>query len=614
MADFIWTTPLWPLLGWLLLGLFGGRLPRPLVALIGCGSVALSCAAAVAARLAFTGEPLRRELFTWIAAGTFTVDFALLLDRLSLVMVLVVSGVGLLIHIYSVGYMGAERAYSRYFAYLNLFMASMLTLVMGQSLLVLFVGWELVGLCSYLLIGFWFDRERAASSGRKAFLVNRIGDAAFLLGILLLWWSLGTLDLEAIAGRAGTLAPTVAITAPLLLFAGATGKSAQLPLYTWLPDAMEGPTPVSALIHAATMVTAGVYLIARLFPLFTPPPVAAVVATGGALTALFAATVALVEWDLKRVLAYSTISQLGYMFLALGVLAPAAGIFHLTTHAFFKALLFLAAGSVMHAAHNVIDMHQLGGLARALRYTAFAFFIGALALAGIPPFAGFVSKDLVLERAWEHAVAGGSPLPLILGLLTALLTSVYITRAFRYTFFDRPHREFQPHEAPPVMLWPMAALVVLSAGGGLLGADRISAPLLEFLAPHFPREVQPEIAAGLFVPALSVVAGALGIVTGWLGYRDRRDPDLGWAAHLFARHWFLLDLYDGVLVPAARRLAAVLAGPVDLGLIDRAVNGVGALALAGARGLRRLQTGYVRQYAAAILVGTILLMAYWVTR
>jgi NADH-quinone oxidoreductase subunit L len=619
VADFAWTIPLWPALGWLLLGLAGGRLPRGTVALIGCGSVALSFTAAVVGRLTFPGGLQTYTLFTWIRAGGFAVDAGLLLDPLSLVMVLVVSGVGLLIHIYSVGYMAGDRAFSRYFSYLNLFMASMLLLVMGRNLLVLFVGWELVGLCSYLLIGFWFDRERAAASGRKAFIVNRIGDAAFLLGILLLWWSLRTLDLAAVAAQASTLAPPVAVTAGLLLFAGATGKSAQLPLYTWLPDAMEGPTPVSALIHAATMVTAGVYMVARLFPLFTHPVSAGVVSTVGALTALFAATVALVEWDLKRVLAYSTISQLGYMFLAAGVLAPAAGILHLTMHAFFKATLFLAAGAVMHGMHNVIDMHLLGGLARPLRYTAGAFVLGGLALAGIPPLSGFFSKDLILEKAWEHAVTGGSPLPVILGLLTALLTAVYITRAARFTFFDRPHAEAHPHEAPAVMRGPMGLLALLSLGGGVLGARWFGAPLLRFLEEQFAAGPPAAESAGaatpaLFVTVLSVIVALAGVTIGWLGYRDRRDPDLGWVARFFRRHWFLLDLYDGVLTPAARRLAAALAGPVDLGVIDRTVNGVGALAAGSGRVLRRLQSGYVRQYAGIILIGTILLMVYWVAR
>jgi NADH-quinone oxidoreductase subunit L len=611
--------PLWPLAGWLLLGLLGGRLPRPAVALIGCGSVALAFAAAIAAWLTLPEDPVAKTLFPWIAAGTFAAPARLSLDALAVVMALVVSGVGLLIHVYSIGYMGGEARYSRYFAYLNLFMASMLLLVLAGDLLLLFVGWELVGLCSYLLIGFWFDRERAAAAGRKAFLVNRIGDAGFLLGLLLLWRAFGTLDIATIlSSPGGSLAGGTAVAAPLLLFLGATGKSAQLPLYTWLPDAMEGPTPVSALIHAATMVTAGVYLIARLFPLFAHPPVLAVVAGVGALTAFFAATIALVEWDLKRVLAYSTISQLGYMFLALGVAAPEAGIFHLVTHAFFKALLFLAAGSVMHATANVVDMRALGGLARPLRYTMLAFLAGALALAGIPPFAGFVSKDLILERAWDAVASGGNPLLFPLGLVTAFVTAVYIARTIRYTFFDTPAQGGRhPHEAPPVMLWPMAALAVLSVAGGLLGAHVAGAPLFEFLSPAL---TSPEDAAraggapGFFVPALSMGAGTLGLLTGWTAYRQRRDVSLGWVGRLFARHWYLLDLYDGTLTPAARRVARFLAGPVDLGVIDRAVNATGALVAGGARILRRLQTGYVRQYAAVILIGTVLVLAFWMAR
>ncbi len=619
MAEFAWTVPAWPLLGWLLLGLAGGRLPRAVVSLIGCGSVALSFAAAVVAWLTLPGEAQGRALFTWIATGDFTVSARLFLDPLAVVMALVVTGVGLLIHLYSIGYMAADRAYSRFFADLNLLMGALLLLVLAGDLLLFFVGWELVGLCSYLLIGFWFDRERAAAGGRKAFVVNRIGDAGFLLGILLLWRAAGTLEIQAMLPRAGeALAGAAAVAAPLLLLLGATGKSAQLPLYAWLPDAMEGPTPVSALIHAATMVSAGVYMVARLFPLVAHPPVLAVVAGVGALTAFFAATIALVEWDLKRVLAYSTISQLGYMFLALGVAAPDAGIFHLVTHAFFKALLFLAAGSVMHAMANVIDMRALGGLAHPLRYTAVAFAVGALALAGIPPFAGFVSKDLVLERAWEHVAAGGNPFLFPIGLLTAFVTAVYIARAARYTFFDSSaRREGHPHEAPPAMVWPMGALAALSVAGGVLGAHFAGAPLLEFLRPVL---AAPEDAArtgaapGFFVPALSVAAGGLGLLTGWTVYRERRDPNLRWLGRFFARHWYLLDLYDGALTPAARRVARFLAGPVDLGVIDRVVNATGGLVAGGGRALRRLQTGYVRQYAAVILVGTVLVLAFWLVR
>ena len=397
--------PLVPLAGWVVNGLVGARLPRALSGGLACAAVAASFLVAVQAwgALPAAGEgtaAVRLPLYRWLGAGDLWVEAGLLVDRLSLVMALVVSGVGFLIHVYSLGYMAGDPHRSRYFAYLNLFTGAMLLLVLAGDLLVLFVGWEGVGLCSYLLIGFWFTRPAAAAAGRKAFVVNRIGDAAFLLGLFLLLATLGTLDVMAIRERAPELPAGVRTAAALLLFAGATGKSAQLPLHVWLPDAMEGPTPVSALIHAATMVTAGVFLVARLDGLFlTAPGALPVVGMVGALTAAYAATVALREHDLKRVLAYSTISQLGYMFLAMGALAPAAGIFHLVTHAFFKALLFLAAGSVMHAMHDVIDMRRLGGLARPLRFTAAGFATGALALAGVPPFAGFFSKDLILEHA-----------------------------------------------------------------------------------------------------------------------------------------------------------------------------------------------------------------------
>src|SRR2546427_8704338 len=394
-----------PLAGWLVNGLAGGRLPRPLVSVIGCGAVAASFVApARAARpLAAPSDALTATLFTWIAAGDFTVSAGLLMDRLSALMALVVTGVGFLIHVYSIGYMADDSAYSRYFAYLNLFVGSMLLLVLGGNLLVLFVGWELVGLCSYLLIGFWFDRERAANAGRKAFVVNRIGDAGFLLGILLLATTTGTLQFDRLADAAGAMAPGLLTATTLLLFVGATGKSAQLPLYVWLPDAMEGPTPVSALIHAATMVTAGVYMVARMNAIYRLSPFAMdAVAVVGVVTAIFAASMALVQNDIKKVLAYSTISQLGYMFLALGVGAFSAGIFHLMTHAFFKALLFLGAGSVIHAMSGEQDIRKMGGLWEKIPITARTFGVATLAIAGIFPFAGFFSKDEILGQAFDR--------------------------------------------------------------------------------------------------------------------------------------------------------------------------------------------------------------------
>src|SRR5256712_7770629 len=398
-----------PLAGWLVNGMAGGRLPRPLVSVIGCGTVAASFVAWVMAAgvPAVAGGGLTATLFTWLSAGEFTVSAGLFMDRLSALMALVVTGVGFLIHVYSIGYMADDPAYARYFAYLNLFVASMLLLVLGGNLLVLFVGWELVGLCSYLLIGFWFDRERAANSGRKAFIVNRIGDAGFLLGILLLATTAGTLQFDRLAGAAGAMAPGLLTATTLLLFMGATGKSAQLPLYVWLPDAMGGPTPGSALIHAATMVTAGVYVVARSHILFTYAPTAMlVVAIVGCATAFFAATIGLVQTAIKRVLAYSTVSHIGYMFLACGVGAFGAGIFHLMTHAFFKALLFLAAGSVIHAIGGEQDMNKMGGLSKKIKATYWTMLIATLAIAGIPMFSGFFSKDAILFAAFQSETGG----------------------------------------------------------------------------------------------------------------------------------------------------------------------------------------------------------------
>src|SRR5438876_1016682 len=472
---------------------------------------------------AVAGGGLTATLLTWISAGEFTVSAGLFMDRLSALMALVVTGVGFLIHVYSIGYMADDPAYARYFAYLNLFVASMLLLVLGGNLLVLFVGWELVGLCSYLLIGFWFDRERAASSGRKAFIVNRIGDAGYTLSV---------------------------------------------------------------------------------------------VAAVGAVTAFFAATVALVEWDLKRVLAYSTISQLGYMFLAMGVVMMPAGMFHLTTHAFFKALLFLAAGSVMHAMRGVVDMRRLGGLAGPMRWTAAGFAVGGLALAGVPPFAGFFSKDLILEGAFEWAQRGGAMLVWIAGLATAFVTAVYVTRAMMLTFAGPAADPGHPHEAPAVMGLPMAVLAALSFGGGLLGARVAGEPLLRYLEPFFVDSAigvlkdRPMPAAGV-ITALPVAVSLAGILAGFALYRDRREVTLGALGRFLSHQWYIETLYDAVIVTPAKRLAHLLADVVETRGIDGAVNGVGALVGRAGLAVRGLQTGFVRNYAAAILAGTILMLGYW---
>ncbi len=605
-----------PLAGALLNGLVGGRLGARAVSAIGCLVVLGAFGLGVVAFRELLAAPpeaaLRAVLWEWIASGDLRVAWALRLDRLSAVMVLVVSGVGFLIHVYSVGYMHGDVGYSRYFTYLNLFVASMLLLVLAANLLVLFVGWELVGLCSYLLIGFWFERESAAAAGRKAFVTNRIGDAAFLLGLCLLFVLFRTLDLEAIPEHLPQAPPAALTAAALLLFAGATGKSAQLPLYVWLPDAMEGPTPVSALIHAATMVTAGVYLVARLWPFYLASGVLPVVAAVGAFTALFAATVAVAQVDLKRILAYSTISQIGYMFLGVGAGSAVAGMFHLTTHAFFKALLFLSAGSVMHAMHGVIDVRRLGGLGRAMPFTAACFLIGAVSLSGIPPFAGFFSKEHILNAAYAYGLVGLWGV----GVLTAGITALYITRAAVLTFADPPSSPaHHPHEAPPVMRWPMAILGVLSVVGGFLGAKALGDPFDRFLRPFF--EATPAPAHGsvdALLPVVSVGAALAGIVVGGIAYRGRRMPKLGALEEALRRQWYVEDLYQAFLLRPARALAHVCAWVVDLRWIDGAANGLAAAVGALGAGVRQWQTGYVRQYAALFLVGAVLALGYWLVR
>ncbi|MCS7172987.1 MAG: NADH-quinone oxidoreductase subunit L [Armatimonadetes bacterium] len=607
-----------PLAGAVANGLVGFRVGRRAVSWIGClvvlGAFGLGVLGFWNLNTAPPETVVRVALWEWIASGDFHVAWALQLDRLAAVMVLVVTGVGFLIHVYSVGYMHGEEAYSRYFTYLNLFVASMLLLVLGGNLLVLFVGWELVGLCSYLLIGFWFERPTAAAAGRKAFVTNRIGDAAFLLGICLVAVTFGTLDVETLAERVQKASGVSMTAAALLLFAGATGKSAQLPLYVWLPDAMEGPTPVSALIHAATMVTAGVYLVARLWPLYVASGVLPVVAAVGASTALFAATVAVAQVDLKRILAYSTVSQIGYMFLGLGVGSAASGMLHLTTHAFFKALLFLSAGNVMHAMHGLIDVRRLGGLGRAMPFTAVSFLVGALSLSGIPPLAGFVSKEHILTAAQTHgftALWG-------LGVLTAGITALYITRAAMLAFSDPPADPTRrPHEAPPVMRWPMGVLLVLSAVGGVLGSQALGAPFDRFLAPLFGSELEPtggHRANGLVLAGVSVAAAVAGMVVGYRMYRGRRTPELGSLGQVLSRQWYVEDLYQVALVRPARALAHFCAQVVDLRWIDGAANGLAAVVGALGITVRRWQTGYVRQYAALFLVGTVLAVAYWLVR
>ena len=533
MLEYLWIVPLLPLLGSAINGLFGSKWSNKIVNSVAIGSTGLSFLCALEAVREFfeSGQVLfHKEFFTWIAAGNFRAGFDLQMDQLTVVMVLVVTGVGWLIHIYATGYMTHEGGYYRFFSYLNLFMFFMLILVLAANYVLLFVGWEGVGLSSYLLIGFYFLKKSASDAGKKAFIVNRIGDFGFMLGMFLLFRAFHTLDFQTMFdaqhaggwpveayGQLGTLT-----IASLLLFMGACGKSAQLPLYVWLPDAMEGPTPVSALIHAATMVTAGVYVVARSHILFTHAPTAMlVVAVVGCATAFFAATIGLVQTDIKRVLAYSTVSQLGYMFLACGVGAFGAGIFHLMTHAFFKALLFLAAGSVIHAMGGEQDMQKMGGLSKKIKYTYATMLIATLAITGIPPLAGFFSKDAILLGAFQ--IPGGHPL-YALGLLTALLTSFYMFRLIFLTFHGKQRyddKKVHVHESPWSMLGPLVALAVLSVIGGWLAAPAFwGGPdyFTNFLAPvfggHESAELLGEAAAHNLELTLAFVAVSAALL-GW---------------------------------------------------------------------------------------------------
>ena len=606
MTQLIWLIPALPLAGAIINALIGRRLARPLIAAVAVGSIALSFILALAAFAALLNLPsearvLHPTIYSWIKVGSFDVSVSFLLDPLSAVMILVVSGVGALIHLYSVGYMAEDEGYARFFTYMNLFAFSMLLLVLADNYLLLYVGWELVGLCSYLLIGFWFTRDTARSAAVKAFVSNRVGDFGFALGVILMWTTLGTLNYADVF----TKAPQVfAVGAPvvtamtLLLFLGATGKSAQIPLYVWLPDAMEGPTPVSALIHAATMVTAGVYMVARSHVLFGLAPFSLeVVGTVGAVTALFAATIALVQTDLKRLLAYSTISQLGYMFLAAGVGAFSAGIFHLMTHAFFKALLFLAAGSVMHAMGNVIDMRRLGGLSKAMRVTYFTFLAGALALAGFPLLSGFFSKDEILASAF----ASGHYVLWVLGLLTAALTAFYIFRGVFLTFHGEPRdHTLHPHESPPVMTVPLVALALLAIIGGYVGLPTVLGAnwFGQFLAPVFGeggRGIAPALEWTLI--ALSTIAALSGIAFAyWFYVLNPAIPvTLGGYYRgiydLLVHKYYVDELYNGLLARPGRWIANILWQVGDGVIIDGSADGL-AHALGGVgSALRRMESG-----------------------
>ena len=603
----LWLIPFFPLIGCLLNGLFGKRFSKPLINLIAAGSVAVSFLYVVYALLHLypLDSPHVEHYYTWIQSGFLNVGVDFLVDRLTAVMLLVVTGVGLLIHIYALGYMDHEGGYDRFFSYLNLFMFFMLTLVLASNLLVVFVGWEGVGLCSYLLVGFYFREKFAGDAANKAFIVNRIGDYGFTLAIFLTAIAFKTLDFGKIATAAAGMPVETGIgtitAITLLLFVGATGKSAQLPLYVWLPDAMAGPTPVSALIHAATMVTAGVYMIARVSFLYNRAPLAMhLVAVIGLLTAVFAASIGITQNDIKKVFAYSTVSQLGYMFLGLGMGAYSAGVFHLMTHAFFKALLFLGAGSVIHGLGGEQDMRHMGGLRKAMPVTFFTLGVASLAISGVPGFSGFFSKDAILTAAYAHA-----PWMFWVGAITAGVTAFYVFRAFCMTFFGTYRGHHHPHESPLVMTAPLMILAVLSLVGGFFNIPA-------WLAPMFPL---PEQESSLPM-IISATFGIVGIVLAFFLYvvqpslAESLKNASGSVYTLVAGKYYVDEIYSAVIVKPLQGISrSVLWKVVDEALIDKwMVVGFARLFRSWGSLFRRLQSGSIRNYATWVLAGSLLVI------
>ncbi len=631
LINLVYLVPLLPLLGWALIGLLGKKLSKGSISLIGCGSVlgAFALSAGIFLEvLNGTNKSTVVHLFSWIHAGTFSADFSFLVDPLSCLFLLIITGVGFLIHVYSVGYMHDDERFHTFFTYMNLFVFFMLLLVLGSNYLLMFVGWEGVGLCSYLLIGFWFKNTEYNKAANKAFIMNRVGDLGFVLGIILIFLTFGSISYGDVFGMAKGFSSgqPVMIAITLLLFIGAMGKSAQIPLYTWLPDAMAGPTPVSALIHAATMVTAGIYMIARSNILYTLAPVSMdVVAGTGLLTAIFAATIGLAQTDIKKVLAYSTVSQLGYMFLALGVGAFGSGVFHVTTHAFFKALLFLAAGSVIHALHHEQDIRRMGGLKNYLPVTHTVFLVGTLAIAGIPPFSGFFSKDEILAHAYER-----SPILWLFAMLGALITSFYMFRLYYLTFHGDfrggKDKEHHIHESPRSMTVPLMALAFLSVVGGLIGIPEALGgkhALSSFLAPVFE---DSELKASLHVPlsheteyALmggAVVAILLVIYVARQVYVQKKalPPAEGASlspAHKVVLHKYYVDeFYNAIITRPLNKISELFYKFIELKFIDGIVNWFGKATDRSAGVLRYVQTGSVGFYIFAMVI-SIALILFW---
>jgi NADH-quinone oxidoreductase subunit L len=623
MDALLWLIPALPLAGFVVLVAGGKRLGDPLAGIV---ATLMTTASFVVGLIVFGGlvdkpadaRAFEQSLFTWIPAGDFSVDVGFLADPLSITWVLFVTGIAALIHVYSIGYMRGDPRFHTYFAYLNLFVFSMLMLVLGNNLLITFLGWEGVGACSYFLISFWFEKNENATAGKKAFVTNRIGDWGFLVAMFLTFTTFGSLQYTEVLPLAPGLTATTATAIAALFFVGAVGKSAQLPLFVWLPDAMAGPTPVSALIHAATMVTAGVYLMVRINPILgvSYEELGLVIAWIGVATALVAATVALAQNDIKKVLAYSTISQLGFMFAAVGVGAYVAAVFHVVTHAFFKALLFLGSGSVIHGVHDEQDMRRMGGLRKWMPITSVTFLIGVLAIAGIPPLAGFWSKDEILLAEYDESIALAAVL-----MVTAFLTAVYMTRQYVTVFTGKPRfdeHEVHPHESGWLMTVPLIVLAGLTLVGGALNLPFLSSEshfLQQWLEPVVPFETHLTLDTGMKVTiaVMSALTALAGAIVGWVVYRRRAAQADVTEPAMLERAWYIDWAYSKVVDGPGRMLFDAAAW-FDRRVIDGAVNGVGWVARGTGSNLRTVQNGLVRSYAMVVAIGAFLLVGYVLTR
>jgi NADH-quinone oxidoreductase subunit L len=634
-----------PIIGVLINGLLGNfiqkKLGEKVVGFIGSATIGVSFVCAVLIFVNMLGQPVDQrkhayDIYNWISAGGLSVGVSYLIDQLSIVMLLVVTGVSFLIHIYSIGYMHGDRGFFRFFTYMNLFVFAMLNLILADNYLLMFLGWEGVGLCSYLLIGFWYDKKFegvgitwTGDAGMKAFIVNRIGDFAFLIGMFIVFANFGSFNFDTVfAGAASrfTAGDTTVTWIAILFFIGATGKSAQIPLYIWLPDAMAGPTPVSALIHAATMVTAGVYMIARSAVLYALAPTAMlIVAIVGAVTAIYAASMGLVQNDIKKVLAYSTISQLGYMFLAMGVGAFSAGVFHLMTHAFFKALLFLGAGAIIHALHDEQDMRNMGGLKTSMPGTYKTFLVASLAIAGIPPLAGFFSKDEILSRSFAS-----SPILWTIGAVTAFLTAFYIFRLFIMTFEGKPRfdvHHLHVHDAPPTMLIPLWALAALSFVGGWIGIpsmlgggdnfDKFLEPVFDSAQAKMPSMFFTESSTEYILMIVSVLLCVAGIYVAYVAYKKKPELSaklrkaVGDFYEIILNKYYIDEIYRAVIVqPIVYVSDKYLRRGLDEIVIDGTVNGTGKTIAFIGKMVRKIQTGFVQNYALVFVIGIVIIVGF----